>query len=167
MRIVINDANILMDLADLDMLDLLSSLEYEYHTTDLVIAEVDDERQQTEIDAFINKGKMIVRTFTDIEIIKISAESSEYNGLSLTDRSVLHYSKETNGILMTGDGKLRRVAQNAELEVRGILFIFDQLVEKNVITEETAYKKLKELYAFNSRLPVSEVEVRLVKWGKK
>ncbi len=48
MRIVINDANILMDRADLDMLELLSSLEYEYHTTDLVIAEVETRLEKWE-----------------------------------------------------------------------------------------------------------------------
>lgn len=166
MRIVINDANILMDLADLDMLDLLSSLEYEYHTTDFVIAEVDDDRQRIKIDDFINNAKMIVKTFNDTELSKIIALSGEFSSLSITDCSVLHHSKETHGILMTWDGKLRKIAQNADLEVRGILFVFDQLVEKNVIKEETAYNKLKELYTFNSRLPADEIRVRLEKWEK-
>ncbi len=165
MRIVINDANILMDLADLDMLELLSSLGYEYHTTDFVIAEVDDELQRIKIDGLINSGKMTIKSFNDAELSKIIDLSGEYSSLSITDCSVLHHSKETHGILMTGDGKLRKIAQNADLEVRGILFVFDQLVDNGVVSSKYAYEKLIELTVINTRLPVAEVESRLEKWG--
>lgn len=165
MRIVINDANILMDLADLDTLELLRSLEYEYHTTDLVIAEVEDAEQKSKIDAFVNDTDVKIKIFSEDEFNVIVSLASEHSGLSITDCSVLYYTRETKGILMTGDGKLRKVAQNADLEVRGILFIFDELVDNNVISKGTAFVKLKRLTEINSRLPIAEVEMRLEKWG--
>jgi rRNA maturation endonuclease Nob1 len=165
MRIVINDANILMDLADLDMLELLSSLEYEYHTTDLVIAEVEDAEQKSKIDAFVNDTGVKIKTFSETEFNDIVSLASGHSGLSITDCSVLYYTKETKGILMTGDGKLRKVAQSAKLEVRGILFIFDELVDNNVISKVTAFVKLNELISINTRLPIEEVKFRLEKWG--
>ncbi|MBU4486788.1 MAG: PIN domain-containing protein [Candidatus Delongbacteria bacterium] len=166
MRVIINDANILMDLADLDLLEYLSGLKYDFHTTDFVVAEIEDESQKAKVEDFIENKMLKVVSF-DAEKLKIISELNLlHTGLGITDCSVLHYSKETEGILLTGDGKLRKVAQDTKVEVRGILFIFDELVNNGIITNEYSLEKLNKLMLINSRLPVNEIQIRLEKWKK-
>jgi len=167
MRIIINDANILMDLADLNLLLNSPQLRYELHTTDFVIAEIEDNDQSSKLNSFIKDKILKVISFSSERLNEIYTLANRHSGLSITDCSVLSYSKEVDGILLTGDGKLRKVAQKADIEVRGILFIFDELVDKEVISKETAVIKLNELMTINSRLPVDEINKRVEKWKNK
>ena len=48
--------------------------------------------------------------------------------------------------------------------VSGILYIFDQLVEQQIITPVIASNKLTELKSLNNRLPSREIEARLNLW---
>jgi hypothetical protein len=41
------------------------------------------------------------------------------------------------------------------VNVKGILFIFDQLLLRSLITFEYANEKLNQLYEINPRLPIS------------
>ncbi len=60
---------------------------------------------------------------------------------------------------------MRRIAKDSYIKVHGVLWIFDQLVEKYIITDETqAYDKLTLLMTLNSRLPTSECKKRLKTW---
>lgn len=71
-----------------------------------------------------------------------------------------------SGTLLTGDGKLRTRASKEGIEVRGILFIFDELLKQNLIGFQLALEKLQELSLINTRLPKSEIESRILLWNK-
>ena len=45
MKIVINDANILIDLAKLDLLDIFSRLPFDLYTTDFVYEELNEDQK--------------------------------------------------------------------------------------------------------------------------
>jgi predicted nucleic acid-binding protein len=67
---------------------------------------------------------------------------------------------------LTGDRQLRKYAEGKNVAVRGVLFIFDELVAKGIIVEAVAAQKLRELTNVNVRLPKSEIEKRIKKWSK-
>ena len=46
----------------------------------------------------------------------------------------------------------------------GILFVFDELVNHNIISPKDAAAHLDALYESNGRLPKEEVEKRLEQW---
>ena len=48
--------------------------------------------------------------------------------------------------------------------VSGILFVFDELVNHNIISPKDAAAHLESLYESNVRLPKEEVEKRLEQW---
>ena len=54
---------------------------------------------------------------------------------------------------------------SAGVEVRGILYVFDELVETGTIPFEIAAEKLALLKELNPRLPQSELEKRLKMWS--
>jgi hypothetical protein len=72
-----------------------------------------------------------------------------------------------NGILLTGDGQLRKQSSKSDIEIRGILYLFDLLIAEGKLSYEAAIHKLKELAELNSRLPENEGRLRLEEWDKK
>jgi len=84
--------------------------------------------------------------------------------LSVPDCSVWFYSKKNNYTLITGDGLLRKTAVKDGVEVRGILFILDELIRLNFMNSQLAAAKLELLLQIGSRLPKNECEEGLVRW---
>jgi len=69
------------------------------------------------------------------------------------------------GGLVSGDGLVRRTAGNLGVDVRGLLWLFDEFVSKNLILPLEAAEKLEFLVVEKgSRLPNEEYNARLKKW---
>ncbi|ARV07073.1 hypothetical protein BTO04_10400 [Polaribacter sp. SA4-10] len=164
MKVIINDANILIDLVKLELLEVFSELKFELHTTDFVFEEIYDEQKEA-ISILTSSNKLnIIETASIDDFSGINNILEKSNGVSFEDCSVWYYSKKLSGVLLTGDAQLRKQAKKDDLEVRGILYIFDELLNQNLITHEIALQKIKELYLFNNRLPKREVEQRIELW---
>ena len=161
--LLINDANILIDLLKLDLLDDFLALPCEFHVPDLVLDEI-LEANRAELDLCIDSGQLEKKIFGYEELMEIQLLSVNHRRLSIPDCSCLFHARKTQGRLLTGDGALRRTAQGLEIPVHGILWVFDQLVEQGKITRQTAHDKLSELDEINPRLPKAEVKKRLKKW---
>lgn len=130
------------------------------------MAEIVDNQQQEDMGRLVKEGKITVESFTAEELIEIVNEHAAVSGnLSIPDCSVCYYARKHNITLLTGDRQLRRYAESHNLTVHGILFIFDELVAHSVISPEVAAGKLKELYSINVRLPKSEIQRRIDRWG--
>jgi hypothetical protein len=59
---------------------------------------------------------------------------------------------------------LRKRAEGEVINVSGILFVFDELVNHNIISPKDAAANLEALYESNVRLPNEEVVKRLEQW---
>ena len=71
------------------------------------------------------------------------------------------------GVLVSGDGLVRRTAGNLGVDVRGLLWLFDEFVSMNVISPSEAAEKLEFLVVEKgSRLPYEEYNARLKKWRR-
>ncbi len=165
LKIVVNDANILIDLADINLLDELTKLNFELHTNDLIIAEIVNPNQLAKIQKIIDGHKLFVASVKAEEYSEIMKLQTK--NLSFEDCSIWHYTKKLNGILLSGDGNLRKIAKSAGLEVKGIFFIFDQLVYNKIISFISAIEKLNKLRTINTRLPQEEIEKRIKAWSEK
>lgn len=166
MKIVINDANILIDLAKLDLLGLFAQLNFELHTTDFVFEELNQD-QQSPVSVLVSKGVLNVIETIEADdyngIIQLLETSS---GLSFEDCSVWYYSAKLSGVLLSGDGKLRKQVKKTGIEVRGIIYIFDELINQNLLSYSDAINKIKQLKQLNNRLPKAEIEKRVLGWEK-
>jgi len=164
MKIVINDANILIDLVKLDLLEVFSKLDYDLHTTDFVIDELNTE-QKTPVSKLNSSNKLkVIKTESTEDFKGINGLLQNSNGLSFEDCSVWYYSKKLSGILLTGDGKLRKQATKDDVEVRGIIYLFDELLRKNLIDFLEALEKIQQLTQLNNRLPQKEIDKRIESW---
>lgn len=168
MEIIVNDTNIFIDLHSVGLLRQFCNLPYEIRTVDFVMAEIVDIKQQDEMNRLVAEGLIKVESFASEEIVEIVAEHSAVSGnLSIPDCSVCYYARKHNVTLLTGDRQLRRYAETHRLTVKGILFVFDEMVANSVLPPNEAAVKLKELYSINIRLPKSEIQQRIDLWSEK
>jgi len=166
MRIVINDANILIDLFHLDLVDVFFSLQdLDLKTTDFIFEELHEEQKEV-VEQFIHNNSLEIIESSEEDLTNIFEILSTTSGLSVEDCSVWYYAKKSGGILLTGDGKLRKQSSADGVEVRGILFIFDQLLIFGLISFELAIEKLNQLYVLNDRLPTEGKRQRLDYWAR-
>ena len=166
MKIVINDANILIDLAKLSLLDVFSKLNFELHTTDFVYEELNEE-QKSPVSSLLENGTLNVIETLEVEDFQGINELLEAsNGLSFEDCSVWYYSSKLSGTLLSGDGKLRKQVRKNGIEVRGIIYVFDELIKQNLITFSKGIEKIEQLTKLNNRLPKDEIEKRIESWSK-
>jgi len=165
MRLLINDANILIDIIKLELLDKFFSLSFRLLTTDFILEELNP-IQKKEIENLINLEEIVLIKTTIVEdYLGINELLANSSGLSFEDCSVWYYSKKMNGILVTGDGKLRKTVTKDGIEVRGIIYLFDQMLEQELISFTEAMEKLELLYQINNRLPKKELEKRQNLWS--
>ncbi|WP_323162358.1 hypothetical protein [Pseudomonas glycinae] len=109
---------------------------------------------------------MIVESFDEAGVIRLSGLRIEHNNSSLADVSCYLLAQETGRPLLTGDGRLRRQAQRDGLQVHGALWLLDLMVEHQVIDETEAANALAHMLEHGARLPVGECETRLSRWRK-
>ena len=166
MEIIVNDTNIFIDLQSIGLLRALCDLPYDVRTVDFVVNEIKDRAQAESLATLVREGKIKVESFNIEELAEIIEEHSTVSGnLSVPDCSVCYYARKHSATLLTGDRQLRRYAESNNVIVRGVLFIFDELVAHNIIKTGIAAQKLRELTNINVRLPKSEIERRIKKWS--
>ncbi|MDX1939646.1 MAG: hypothetical protein SFU99_03795 [Saprospiraceae bacterium] len=165
MKIAVTDANIFIDLIKLQLLELFFQLELEIHTTIEVIEELYGS-QQAELSAYHNNGVLTIHSFEfeDFQsIIQLTIERT----ISIPDATVIYYALRVNAIVLSGDNKLRKSCIEKEIEVHGMVWIFDQLVERLLLPSFDAAIKMQILISFNDRLPMEDCAERIKRWSAK
>lgn len=162
--IVVQDANLLIDLYEVDLLASFFALRYESHSTDLVLYEIDQP-----IHKHVKNGQIRQHVLTHEQLEQIlQIQITSKNGISLPDSSVLWLTQELgcDARLLTGDNKLRQCAENNGIKVHGLLWILDRLVENKIVTAKIMVSKIENLLHIGSRLPNEECKKRIENWKK-
>ena len=166
MILLINDANILIDLLKINLVERFFQLEYGFHVADLVIENELLEEDAFQLEMLISSGRLTKNRFTFDEMVEIQAMVDEHAGLSAPDCSCLFLARKLGAVLLTGDAALRRVAEQKGIEVHGILWGLDKLVAFGQLSKTEAADKLEELMNLNQRLPREECQKRLRAWRR-
>jgi rRNA-processing protein FCF1 len=160
-KILVNDSCILFDLIDLNLIENFFQLDFMVYTTQMVIEEIADDIQISEISKYISNGKLVIDDIDSFENIQLLFD--KLSGLSFTDCSVLELAEREKGIIVSSDKGLRNEAQRRNLTVRGILWIIETLLKEEIITSEIALEKLKILPEINQRAPAKEISLLINK----
>ncbi len=163
-KVAIQDANILIDLLKADLFEYCLLLNYQFCTTDLIIAELYDE-QSAFLMPFIEAEKFSVIAVSEEDLIEINKLTVLDARLSEQDWSAYYFAQQENTILLTGDKRLKNYAISKGIIANGVLWVFDQLVENGCITKEVACTKMRLMMSNNKRLPIDECELRLRTWS--
>jgi hypothetical protein len=167
MIIVVNDANILIDLIKLQLLDAFFKINWEFHSTNLIIENELYDEQKEQLHPYIESGKFIIQELDVEDMISVMSIQFQKPQLSDKDCSALHCAQKLNAYLVTSDKNLRKFSKTKKVDVRGHLWVFDALIEHNCITPQIAIDKLNELNTLNSKLnlPEKECKARIEKWN--
>ena len=167
LKIAVTDACIFIDLYDLGLVNEFFQLEIEIHTTTSVYFELYSEQQQI-LKAYQSVDRLIVHNLKEEDFLQIQSELYP-KFLSETDKSVLYVANKLDACVLSSDKSVRNCAKNKDIEYHGMIWIFDKLIEENILSKKEATNKLKQLVAtnfiFQNNKPlVDEIEKRLKIW---
>ena len=126
-KIIITDTNIITDLSHAELLDKFVLLDNVY-ISDLI--KNDEINFQTGNLDIINKFKVLPLNST--EILELNVLSKEEKNLSLYDLSNFLLAKNYNGVIATGDKRLKEYAEKRGIEVLRTLKIIKLLYAKEI-----------------------------------
>ena len=161
MKLIITDTNVLFDVIKIGALAEFFSIDYEICTTVFVIEEIIPTPQRELVDTFIRTKHLTVFAFSSEEIEAVENFDTERSFKRFTDKSVIWKSLQMKCPMLTGDRKMREVAEKMGIEVHGSIWIIDVLISKNLISATRAITLFEQLLLTNSRLPRDEIERRI------
>lgn len=163
MKVVVEDANVLLDLVNGGVLAHWLGLDFENCTTPLVWREVSDGAQRSIVQPFIEAGLIRLVDIAPHQWQEIVA-FKEQAGVSIADASVWLLAKSEGAVLLSGDSKLRKSARLIGVDVRGIFWVLDVLIERKKIKATAAAKALQRMLNQGAFLPQGECESRIASW---
>lgn len=160
--VVVNDASCLIDLKKGELLHVLLRLPYHF-IVPLPIREeelLDFTAQEWRM---LEDSGLVTYDLPSEEVGQVFALKREHSRLSANDCFALVTTTcQENGILLTGDNLLRKVAAARAVRVHGVLWIIDELHAAQVCEVELLISALQAWRADNSVfLPVGEIDKRL------
>ena len=167
MKVAITDACIFIELHHLLLTSVFFKLDIEIHTTVDVFNELYPEQQEL-LKAFEAGGKLYLHLLSQEDRAAIK-EKKYTGGLSENDKTVLYIAGRIGAMVLSSDKPVRKQAKKNEIEFHGMFWIFDCLVEQNLIPKILAIEKLKKLVSMNILYQNSlelnkEVEQRFERW---
>lgn len=162
MKIAITDANIFIDLIKLGWLGYLFCIDIEIYTTREVINELIDS-QLARLNVFIQSTQLNIYSFSSSELEQIM-EMAAPASLTMQDRSAVFLAKNIDAGVLSGENPLKKFCVKQSLEVKGIIWLFNQFLQFQLINCKDAIQKMNELLSFNNRLPIHDCNERLRLW---
>jgi len=154
------DANILFDLRNGDILLHLTALPYRFIVPDAVFAEVLDAQLRTTLQEI----GFEIGELTPASVGELFALRSRHPRLSVPDLFAFFVARDRWAMLLTGDERLRKLAEARGLMVHGILWVLDELVERQVLGSGKAWAALERIVQLGAHLPEAEIQRRRRKW---
>lgn len=169
MRLVVTDACIFIDVMELQLTSEFFGLELEIHTTIDVVNELFPQQQQILL-AYQQGGKLTIHVLSPSDQVAIMQEEFP-RALSPEDRSVIYVARKLNAVVLSSDKPVRKHAKTLSVEYHGMFWIFDKLVDSELLTGALATAKLKLLMESNiiykgNQEMVKEAEKRYLLWSK-
>jgi hypothetical protein len=156
--LLVSDTSVLIDLERGQVLDAIFALPFGFAVPDLLY-----EREIKSWDASNLESRGLKVLSLDGSGVELAQRYRRREPkLSLPDAFALALAKLGDHVLLAGDGSLREQAALEDVEVHGVLWVFDRLAEHGVIGTRDLATALTRIAAHpRCRLPRSEVNKRL------
>lgn len=161
MSILVSDTSILIDLERAGLLEEMFLLPYDFAVPDLLY---ENELAGELGDRLVGLG-LRVEVLTPTELTRAIVVKRQHARLSAPDTFAFALAESRGWGLLTGDGTLRALAATKEVEMHGVLWVFDQLADGNHVGPDRLHGGLTTLSAHpRCRLPTAEVRHRLARF---
>jgi rRNA-processing protein FCF1 len=164
MRIIVSDTSCLIDLRKASLLEALIQLPYKIGIPDVLFEELVNFKQ-TEIALIEEHFKKM--SLPGEGVLRVQTIASQHSALSLNDCFAFVAERITDSILLTGDRRLRNLATAHQIEVHGVLWALDEMLQARAAKPSQLYKAL-QLFQNDPTvlLPSHEVNARLKRYGE-
>ena len=154
------DASILLDFIEGGIFDTLFSLPFDFSTSDIVADEISRSYSPSELHAL---GLKILGLEAE-QILMIETLQIEHIELSPNDLSVYILARQYRSLLISGDGPLRELADSHKVEYHGTLWLLEELIEKDLLSQKDAARALRTMLDNKRWLPRADSERLIKKW---
>ena len=155
---IVIDTNILIDLCVGDLIDAFMNLPFSF-----VLSDVIREEFSSPVNCVKKVRKIKTSSLGPDKVQEVYELFHSAPNLSLNDCFALLLAKEKKAILLTGDKKLRKIAEQKGMEVHGILWVMDMLFEEKILDGERLIEALRAMLRNDTRLPPKEYKERVKK----
>lgn len=158
-KILVSDTNIWIDLHHSNLLEKVFQLPHQFVTTDFVWREL-----RKPPGHHLKDLGLAVEALSGNETMELFNLRQTLNNSSLADVSCYFVARERGWTLLTNDGALRKSGRRASLDVRGVLWILDELEQRQVLSPNDLFTALTAMLTAGARLPEDECKKRLATW---
>ena len=157
-KLLISDANIIIDIVVGELQTTMFALDYEFGTPDILYAEELEEQHSEIVDA----GLVLFELKPDaINYANTLYQQNLISKVSVNDCIALALAQQESCALLTGDAKLKQLAIIEDVSVRGTLWLVDEMFKSNLISVKEAEIAYQKMLDDGSRLPVDEIKKQL------
>ena len=143
MRTVVSDTSCMIDLRKGDLLEAMLQLPYSFVMPDTLFENEWLGLRADEKRALLNLG-LEVHTLPGPLVQRAAQYFNQYARLALNDCFALVLAEQNEDcILLTGDGLLRRIAEEKGIEVHGVLWATDEMEAQEIVPVEVLYNALQ------------------------
>ncbi|WP_027329884.1 hypothetical protein [Marinimicrobium agarilyticum] len=160
-KVLVSDTNIWIDLHRGGLLESVFELPYQFVTTEFAWSEL---RRPPGAD-LVALG-LSVEVLSGEATLEIFGLRATLKNPSLADVSCYYLAASQGWTLLTGDKAVRRACHAENLEVRGTLWLMDELYERRVVAGHTLSQALKKVLEAGGRLPEHDCNARFSRWDK-
>lgn len=167
-RVVISDSSSLIDLRKASLLDAFLRLPYEWLIPNTLFEDELLKFTATQKRALVRGGLKIVDLPAD-RVLRARQIARDMPHLSIHDGFAFALAQSYPGcILLTGDGGLRALANEQDMEVHGVLWVIDELHRHAICTAATLLHMLQLLaHDPTVRLPQRELAASIKRYTDK
>ncbi|MBW7863655.1 MAG: DUF3368 domain-containing protein [Candidatus Hydrogenedentes bacterium] len=158
-KTVITDANIWIDLHRGGLIAEAFKLDLVFKTPDLVAHEI-----LSPSAASLKRHGLHVLELPGARVLEIIQMARQYPRPSRPDLSALILALSEGAVLLTGDNALREAGKLEGVEVRGVLWLLNKMVEDQVVNGDRVVVALHQMLNGGSRLPKADCERFIQKW---
>lgn len=158
MQLLISDTNIIIDLDVCGLIQKMFDLPYIFAVPDVLYIE-ELEEKHGELPAY----GLQIKALGAERVGYAAALQAKHLKTSPNDLFALALAKQEGCPLLTGDGALRDLAKTEQVEIRGTIWIVQQMLECGIIDGDHARNAFKTMKKGCRRLPWKEVENMLNK----
>lgn len=156
MLLLISDANILIDIEIGGLVAPMFSLDYQFAVPDVLFYEELEEQHSYLLDM-----GLAARDLDEAMVASVAQMAEQYPRPGRNDLFALVLAAKEQCPLLTGDKDLKAAAENENVEVRGTLWLINEMVMAGKITVQVARGAYQRMRAHGRRLPWDTAEQML------
>ena len=161
--LVISDANVLLDMDAGGLLEPMFRLGLRFAAPDVLIAR----ELQREEARLRDLGLRVLEVRSEgVKYMETLAADAASRGVGRLDLFAVALCRQENGTLLTGDARLRVLAERESLEVHGTLWLVDTLIAARRIRAPRVRRSYAAMREVGRRLPWDEVERQIRKYER-